>query len=568
MKRLILLLFAFAFLLTDVSAELKTVSFTTRDLAFMSSEAVLSKDGISISIPYDVCISSSVERSMWSQDSQGYYTSAYYISYKAETSISSVLTVSGNSIREIRWYSLGGSTYTHEFSGGVTFSNPTAGSVQSNISTSKAFPDYTAVSYSKWSGNYSGNNLQISTLAHDVSIWRVEVDYEKDVSGNAYETELEYETTIYYNPQSATELTFDRSQYLYNTLQQNGVTDFTKYGITAAGIQTSSYTSGLFTSAPTNTNGQKLTVNMQTATPMYGKFVYTVNGYYTKSTNTTVTITNTIYFVPKMIDPVITVADQQKTYSGFPQEFTISPTSTNTATALSYSNNNAGLTTVNSTTYRATDVGTYKVGISQPASGWYNPGNAVVTLSILPEDISDFWPVPVDFNKASGYSEEFVENCPLTFGDGNFAATSGANDDLDYADVSSNVRIFKYYTSGQTPANGNGTTIPTSGTYYKFSPEDNNKLLTVGIKLDKRCKFWLLDVDGSNITSRTDLGSGLETWNGVNGTVSLFTQAGHEYYFFSEGTPLSIYGYHYSANAAGYYEKHGFLTRDKNYDEE
>lgn len=190
------------------------------------------------------------------------------------------------------------------------------------------------------------------------------------------------------------------------------------------------------------------------------------------------------------------------------------------------------------------------------------------TINISPYNASGFWPVPNGFNQAGGTDiPDDVETCPLTLGGNDtYGYTAGTNDDIDYAPGKTNV--FSYYTKGTTPANGNETTIPTSGTYYKFTPEDGNYLLTVGIKLDKRCKFWLLDVDGSSITSRTELGSGLETWNGVNGTVSLFTQAGHEYYFFSEGTPLGIYGYHYSNNPEGYYEKHGFLVRDKNYDEE
>lgn len=188
------------------------------------------------------------------------------------------------------------------------------------------------------------------------------------------------------------------------------------------------------------------------------------------------------------------------------------------------------------------------------------------TINISPIDGSGFWPVPAGFNKTGGSVINNVVHCPLTLG-GSVAynSTAGTNDDLDYGAGKANT--FTNYTRVTTPANGNATTLPTTGTYYKFTPEYSGYLLTVGIKLSKRCKFWLLDHDKSTgtVTSLKKYGSGLETWRGANGTVSLFTQAGHEYYFFSTDEPLAIYGYHYSKNNEKYYESNGFLVTDKDY---
>lgn len=191
------------------------------------------------------------------------------------------------------------------------------------------------------------------------------------------------------------------------------------------------------------------------------------------------------------------------------------------------------------------------------------------TVNITPYDASGFWPVPNGFNQAGGTDiPDDVEGCPLTLGGNDtYGNTAGTNDDLDFAPGETNV--FGYYTKGTTPANGNATTIPTTGTYYKFESSEDDYLLTVGIKLDKRCKFYLLDVDKNNgdaVTSRKDLGSELETWNGANGTVNIFTKANHDYYFFSTDEPLAIYGYWYNNNSVTkYYEKKGFLSRDKDY---
>lgn len=178
----------------------------------------------------------------------------------------------------------------------------------------------------------------------------------------------------------------------------------------------------------------------------------------------------------------------------------------------------------------------------------------------------DFWSVPSDFSQGSVFTENSIADCPLTFGEDTYGATAGTNDDIDF---SAGSRVFTHYAKGTKPANGNATTIPTTGTYYKFESSEDDYLLTVGIKLDKRCKFYLLDVDKNNgdaVTSRKDLGSELETWNGANGTVNIFTKANHDYYFFSTDEPLAIYGYWYNNNSVTkYYEKKGFLSRDKDY---
>ena len=191
------------------------------------------------------------------------------------------------------------------------------------------------------------------------------------------------------------------------------------------------------------------------------------------------------------------------------------------------------------------------------------------TINISPGDGSGFWPVPAGFNNTGGSVINNVVHCPLTLGGTDkYNSKAGANDDLDY--VAGKANAFTYYTRGTTPANGNDTALPTTGTYYKFTPEYGGYLLTVGINLSKRCKFWLLDYDTSTgtVTSLKKYGSGLETWRGANGTVSLFTQAGHEYYFFSTDESLAIYGYHYSKNNERYYESNGFLVTDKDYTKE
>lgn len=190
------------------------------------------------------------------------------------------------------------------------------------------------------------------------------------------------------------------------------------------------------------------------------------------------------------------------------------------------------------------------------------------TINISPYDASGFWPVPNGFNQAGGTDiADDVEGCPLTLGGNDtYGYTAGTNDDIDFAPGETNV--FSYYTKGTQPADGNATTLPTTGTYYKFESSQADYLLTVGLKISKRCKFYLLDYDKSagTITSLTQYGSELETWNGANGTVSLFTKANHDYYFFSTDEPLAIYGYRYYNNLTTKYgEKDGFLTIEKDW---
>lgn len=175
----------------------------------------------------------------------------------------------------------------------------------------------------------------------------------------------------------------------------------------------------------------------------------------------------------------------------------------------------------------------------------------------------DFWSIPSEFSKPTSYVETAVSNCHLIFGEDSYGCNSGTNDDPDFEDIPENGNVFTHYTKGTQPANGDATTIPTSGTFYKFESSKEGYLLTVGIKLEKRCKFYLLDHDKSagTITSLKQYGSELETWNGANGTVNLFTKANHDYYFFSTDEPLGLYGFQYSENQEGYYESNGFLKK-------
>lgn len=211
-------------------------------------------------------------------------------------------------------------------------------------------------------------------------------------------------------------------------------------------------------------------------------------------------------------------------------------------------------------TFSTTMEGVYTFSVHQEHTPIKVGADKEFTLTVVNHD---FWPVPEGFSKSSSYVENTIATCPLTFGNDTYSTISGENDDIDYANVPENERIFTHYTKGTQPANGDATTIPTSGTFYKFESSKEGCLLTVGIKLEKRCKFYLLDHDKSagTITSLKQYGSELETWNGANGTVNLFTKANHDYYFFSTDEPLGLYGFQYSENQEEYYESNGFLRK-------
>lgn len=574
MKRLLLLLFAFAFMLTDVSAELKTVVFTSKDLNLIGF-AVMSKGGITIKIPYSNYITSAEQSVYWPVGDNQFPMSYWFTKNDVEML---PITITGSNLREVRWYYYSGTG----ISGLTVFSGASQGTIGSDANATNLFNQlkaeglgvsdpyaWSSAGHAFWKGNYSGN-LTLYASGNQARMWVVEVDYESiPPTPSGYVDVLNYDAGEWkysaLDPSSLSK-TFKYNQFSMSALSQNGYDMSTdQYNINAISISNSKTTSTAdLVESETNTGGTSLTVNLQDDTPLYGDVKFTIRGYYKNNTSKYVNIHVTYHCIPELATPTITVADQQKKYTGKAIPFEIKPKSTNSTAAFSYFYGN-GLTKTGTNTCTALEEGTYTVNITQPAGGWYNPGFATATLTVLPEDLGDFWSVPSGFNKSSGYTENFITVCPLTFGDDTYGYTAGTNDDLDYT---SGKRVFKYFTKGTKPANGNATTLPTTGTYYKFESSKDDYLLTVGIKLSKRCKFWLLDYDTSagTVTSLTKYGSGLETWRGANGTVSLFTKAGHEYYFFSTDEPLAIYGYRYNDNTVmKYRELNGFLITDRDY---
>lgn len=384
MKRLLLLLFAFAFWLTDASAVLKTVSFTTQDLIFMGTEAVLSKDGVTIVIPYTSCVSSAIADQYATDGSGNRYPQVYQF-YNGNSS--SYITVKGSSVREIRWYELypgGGGKYSSP----CHFSSGQPNGSGSMVSQPGSLSDGLYNVIYKWTGNYSGSGLKLTTEGTAIGVWRVEVDYEyTPPTPSGYVSELNVTDTWTYSKLNASTLsrTFNMNQYLKTALSQNGYdASQTTYDIDPSGISyvSSGSTSGLVAST-SSTSYQNVTVNLQSATPMYGQVKLSVSGRYKNNTSIPVTINITINCIPELGTPTFTVPNQTKTYAGSPVPFTISQPSSPSSGAFTYSFG-TGLTSTGTNTCTAANVGSYTVNVTQAANGWYNPGFASATLTVNP----------------------------------------------------------------------------------------------------------------------------------------------------------------------------------------
>ena len=101
MKRLLLLLFAFAFMLTDVSAETRTVVFTSKDINLTTGFAVMSKGGITIKIPYTNYITSAETGVYWPVSDKE--IPQYYV-FDKNNENHLPITITGSNLREVRWY--------------------------------------------------------------------------------------------------------------------------------------------------------------------------------------------------------------------------------------------------------------------------------------------------------------------------------------------------------------------------------------------------------------------------------------------------------------------------------
>lgn len=562
----------FAFVFTNALAVRKTVKFYPHSLAVTQTKncyLMNAASDVMMTFSFDYDATNEFNNASWLYNGVQYPLIRQF--GLSDTNKKMTLKVSGSKIRTIRWYAITSNTASSR----ITFASATSGEVGWNETRTQLTSDVGSDGYAYWTGEYSGGDLVITLPTAQIGYSFVEVDYDDDESSSgggsrpvAYPSSLSYTTTMKYSPGNNV-FTFSAGQFSAAAQHQNGYNgqEISQYAITPTGMNFNEGVSGIVSSK--NAGQYQTQVTLQTATPKEGTVTIRVNGYYTnKGVSDMVAINVTINFVPEITTPKITVANQQEHYTGEPIPFTISPTSTNSSTSFTYTYG-TGLTKTGVNTCTALEEGTYTVNIKQDASSWYNEAYATAKLTVLPELVTDFWPVPDGFSKSNGYTENFISACPLTFGEDSYGCTAGTNDDLDFTtNDPENKRFFEYYTKGTKAADGNASTLPTTGTYYKFESSKADQLLTVGLKISKRCKFYLLDHDKSagTITSLTQYGSELETWNGANGTVSLFTKANHDYYFFSTDEPLAIYGYRYNNNIVTKYgEKDGFLTVEKDW---
>lgn len=386
MKRLLLLLFAFAFWLTDASAVLKTVRFYPSDIQISSGICFLTSDNVSIQFPYSSYVASTSSDIWWKPAGQTHQYPMVNLFEPTAGNGGIPITVIGKHVRAIRWYNIQAGT----FNSYATFASTTSGSIGStSASTKLTESDIYSQGHALWTGDYSGGDLVITTNGR-LGYSFVDVDYDEITpSPTGYNSSLKYEMTIHYSPTSNNQLTYNYGQFSQAALQQAGFnyTQFDQYAITPQRINyvPSGSTSGLVSST-SNTDGKNLKVNLQTATPILGQVKLQVEGIYKNAPSQSVTIDVTINCIPDLTTPLITFPNQTKKYAGSPVSFTLSPSSASSG-AFDYTFG-SGLTKTSTNTCTAANVGSYTVNVSQKASGWYNAAYSSATLTVTPADLS------------------------------------------------------------------------------------------------------------------------------------------------------------------------------------